>query len=542
MASHRHDTTGQAEAQDAPREIELKLELAPAEIDRLLTHPILGRARPTPKQGGTLHAVYFDTEDEALRQAGLSLRIRRRGQDRVQTIKAERKARDRHGEGLALDRSEWESPVEGDVPDFAAAAGTALAPFAANEKLRDRIRPVFTVTTERRTYAIERDGAAIELALDRAEVAAGPRASRFGEVELELKHGDAAAIFRVALDLSQAAPVRLSLATKSERGYALLGRLAPKPVKAERIKLQRDATTSADAFRIIARSCLSQLIRNEAILRDAHAPEALHQMRVGLRRLRAALSLFKDMLADRESRIIRSELRWISRRLGPIRDLDVFILRIRNAAEAAGGGSEDILAEAEQRRAEALEELLGLLAGERFRHSVLSTAAWIEAGDWLLHDDPAARQARQRPAEQHAAAELSKRWKRVLKRAKHIARLETEERHRVRIEIKKLRYGTEFFHGLFPGQRAQEHRQAAVAILEELQETLGELNDIATAGGLIAASEAEGDGSMTYDSRTNGSCGPAWTSAGDRERHAVDLLARAQADYRRLAKSKPFWT
>jgi CHAD domain-containing protein len=264
-------------------------------------------------------------------------------------------------------------------------------------------------------------------------------------------------------------------------------------------------------------------------------------MRVGLRRLRAALSLFKDMLADRESRIIKSELRWISRRLGPIRDLDVFILRIRNAAEAAGGASEDILAEAEQRRAEALDELLGLLAGERFRHAVLSTAAWIEAGDWLVHDDPAACQARQRPAEQHAAAELSKRWKRVLKRARRIARLETEARHRVRIEIKKLRYGAEFFHGLFPGRRAKERRRAVVAILEELQETLGGLNDIATAGGLIAASEAERQGSMTLDSQMHGSRGPSWTSAGDQERHAADLLARAKADYRRLAKAKPFW-
>src|SRR6185437_9147346 len=99
------------------------------------------------------------TEREALRRAGLSLRIRRCGQEHVQTIKAERKTLNREGKGLALDRTEWESPVKGDKLDFAAAAGTALAPFVADEEARKQIRPVFTVTTERKAYVIEQAGA-----------------------------------------------------------------------------------------------------------------------------------------------------------------------------------------------------------------------------------------------------------------------------------------------------------------------------------------------------------------------------------------------
>src|SRR3954447_9722440 len=103
------DKTGHERA----NEIELKLELAADAAGELLHHPLLAQARALPDQGGALHAVYYDSSDCALHKAGLTLRVRQRNGHGTQTIKAERKAR-----GLALDRGEWETPVD-NGPDLA---------------------------------------------------------------------------------------------------------------------------------------------------------------------------------------------------------------------------------------------------------------------------------------------------------------------------------------------------------------------------------------------------------------------------------------
>ena len=100
------------------------------------------------------------------------------------------------------------------------------------------------------------------------------------------------------------------------------------PFRAEPIALPKDATC-AEAFQIIARSCLSQMLQNEALVRQTQDPAALHQMRVGLRRLRAALSLFgKQLLTDPESAAIKDDLRWAGQAMGTARDLDVLLERL----------------------------------------------------------------------------------------------------------------------------------------------------------------------------------------------------------------------
>jgi inorganic triphosphatase YgiF len=496
-----------------PREIELKLAYDPAAAERLLGSPLLKDAKPAPEAGGPLHAIYFDTKDGSLRKAGLSVRVRRQGERWIQTIKAEAA-----GRGLVLDRSEWETTVEGPELDFAAAKGTALGDLLKEKDLKRRIKPAFEVRTDRQAFLIERNGAAVEAVVDRATIEARDRSETFGEVELELKAGEPPALFKLALDLVDAAPLRLSLATKAERGYALADKDAPKAFKAERIDLPPGLST-AEAFQAIARSCLTQALRNEALVRATPDSSALHQLRVGLRRLRAATSLFKDMLDDAESDGIRASLRTISHDLGAVRDLDVLVERLRKADDPEQAG---VLAEAEERRQAAYRDMMADLDGPRYRRAMLATAAWVEAGDWLTSDDPETRSIREEPIEERATGELAKRWKRVVKRAKRLAELDPEARHRVRIEIKKLRYGAEFFQGLYPGQRSKTRRKEALEGLQHLQELLGELNDIAVGGDLLGSDALSPD-------------------AHDEDPRVADLVARAQKDYRRLAGVKPFW-
>ena len=500
---------------EAPREVEMKLSVDPDALQDVLKHPLVAKARQAPEQGGDFHAVYFDTDEQDLRRAGLSLRVRRHGDAWIQTVKADGDAK-----GLVLDRDEWESEVRGEALDWRAIEGTALGQLLdGNKKLKGRIRPAFTIRTERQAFLVDRDRTRIELVLDRAEVRRGERTLRFGEIELELKSGQASTLFDVALDLAEAAPVRLSLATKSGRGYELLEDGPPNAVKADKIALQ-PGLTSAEAFRILARSCVSQAVRNEALVREHRIPEAVHQFRVGLRRLRAAVSQFSDLLSDDESRSVRAELRWMNHSLGPVRDLDVLVARLRETPD-----HEQSLAAAERRRQEAYEQLLARMDEPRFRRGMLAAAAWIEAGRWLAAPDPALRERRGEPVERRAEKELAKRWKRVMKRAKRLAELEPEARHEVRIEIKKLRYGTEFFASLFPGKKAKRRRKHALQVLEEFQEVLGELNDIAVGGHLLVPTATRDRGG----------------AARRDEQRAEELLERAEALYGELAATKPFW-
>jgi CHAD domain-containing protein len=296
----------------------------------------------------------------------------------------------------------------------------------------------------------------------------------------------------------------------------LLDGQAPRPVKAERIAL-RPGMSSAEAFQAVARSCLRQAVRNEAIVREHGAPEAIHQFRVGLRRLRAAASLFGDLLGDDESRAIRAELRWINHSLGPVRDLDVLLGRLREAAD-----QDPSVQAAERRREEAFAELIARMDEPRFRRASLAAAGWIEAGRWLRARSAPLRAGRDQPIEERAADELSRRWKRVTKRAKRVDELEPEARHEVRIEIKKLRYGVEFFGSLFTGKRAKDRRKKVLALLEQFQEVLGELNDLAVGGNLLAPAPATG---------------VARSAQPDED----GLLRRAKDISRGLAAAKRFW-
>ncbi|WP_457090527.1 CYTH and CHAD domain-containing protein [Microvirga sp. P5_D2] len=469
-----HAPESRTKRNSPPREIELKLELASGSIDDLLKHSALSHLSPLPDQGGQLHAVYFDTEDHALRREGISLRVRHRNGGAIQTIKAEGA-----DSSLTMDRGEWETPVDGAL-DLSAVSGTPLESLVSDEALRQSIGPLFTVDTDRKAFEAEFDGSLIEVALDRAKASGRQQDVSFLEIELELKRGDPAALFAFARALSEIAPLRLSTLAKSERGYRLLDAESLKPARAKPITLPKKATC-ADAFQIISRSCLSQMLHNEALVRQTQDPATLHQMRVGLRRLRAALSLFgKQLLTDPESTVIKDDLRWAGQAMGKARDLDVLLEHIRSSKTEYDKSQ---IGKVEQSRGEAYRELLETLESRRFMDIVLKTAAWIEAGAWITA--AASKQAQEHPARDFVTDELSRRFKRIRRNGKRLRKRSEEERHELRIRIKKLRYGVEFFASLFPSGKASKRRKKLADILEELQEMLGELHDLAVSGSLV---------------------------------------------------------
>src|SRR3984893_4751894 len=303
-----------------PRETELKLEVPAHSIARLNSSSLLKRATMPPRKRATLVSVYCDTDKLKLRNKGLSLRVRRIGRRYVQTIKQE------SGESAGLfARNEWERDIGGKRPDLEAARDTALEPLLS-KKLRRGLKPLFETRVRRTVYPIHSGDSEIELTIDKGKVEAGRQSSPLCEVELELKRGETGELFKLARTLGEQVPIQLSVKSKAERGYALIAGEEPKAVKAAPVALTPESSRQA-AFQAVARACLHQLVGNLPAMQDGD-PEALHQMRVALRRLRAATSLFADMLLDPQTQEMNAEFKWISGELGPASELEVFSKRV----------------------------------------------------------------------------------------------------------------------------------------------------------------------------------------------------------------------
>jgi triphosphatase len=209
------------------------------------------------------------------------LRVRRIGDRYVQTIKAMTNAG-------PFERDEWQAEIGGDAPELSLAYGTALEPLMTH-RLRQRLKPLFETRVRRTLYPIVEETRAIAMTVDRGTIDTGSRSRPLCEIELELKRGDRVELFRLARELAQAVPLELVVKSKSQRGYELIQGEWNLPIKAAAIDLPPTAGTR-EAFKIIGLACLDQIVGNKPAVIKGDA-EGVHQMRVGLRRLRAAISL-----------------------------------------------------------------------------------------------------------------------------------------------------------------------------------------------------------------------------------------------------------
>jgi triphosphatase len=494
-----------------PKEIELKLAFDPADAPRILSHPLLAESDAEPETR-ELISIYYDTGDDILRRAGLFLRVRSAGDGYVQTIKTAPEAE-------FLERNEWEQAVPSHEPDLDAAEGiTALAPLLS-PGVREALQPRFHTRFVRKTYRVRRDTSDIELAVDQGEVTAGVKAAPISELELELKAGDKRALFLLARELAETVPLSLAVKTKAERGFELVDGSDHEVERTGDVVITPDMTV-AEAFRAVGRSCLRQIVVNAPAVRDG-CPEALHQMRIGLRRLRAGIVLFGDVLGD-ELDAIKDKLKWITRELGPARDLDVFAADVLDPLRAAHPDDPE-LAEAHrdfvERRAAAYARAVGAVGSAHFRETLLDLAAWIETGAW------GAETQAQSPVVDYARSALSRLRRRVKKRGRNLRDLPAAERHKLRIAAKRLRYATEFFAATFPGKKAAKRREKSLETLKTLQDSLGVLNDIATRKAMLAA----GEGTL-----------PSHVPIAPPDEEKTRLKESKRA-YARFAKTKAFW-
>jgi CHAD domain-containing protein len=279
-----------------------------------------------------------------------------------------------------------------------------------------------------------------------------------------------------------------------------------------------NATTACDtAFRVAGRRCLGDLTANHAATCRGD-PEALHQMRMALTRLRSAISFFSPMVADARRAQIRGELKWLNADLGAVRDLDVAIERFKATGKQR---PPPLLGSWKAERAARHRQLARALRSARYRRLVHDTSNWIEHGPWSVAKGKPAARDRACPVGAYSAAKLARWQKKLLKKCPKLPRMSVKKRHRLRLINKKLCYATEFFGDLFPGKRLSRQR-VALKVLRQAQKSLGQLNDDAKGRSLATAKEREG--------------GRAAPRRRGRERR---LIRTAAAAYRKLAGLKP---
>jgi inorganic triphosphatase YgiF len=519
-------------------ETELKFELDSAGAKALGEHLMLA----SMGQRHTLRAVYYDTPETDLRDHGLSLRVRDDGKRRIQTIK-----RSAPG-GNGFRREEWESALAADAgdlsPDLDAAALTPLGEVLNRRELAF-VRPVFEVEISRITRSLEVGGAIIEIALDRGRARADGRDAPINELELELKVGEPRALFNLARELLGVAPLELCFTSKAARGYALLEDAPPTAMPASDPPLGRD-DTAGQAFQVIAGAALTQMAANAEVLRATRSPEAVHQLRVGVRRLRSAISVFAPMLADDGFGKVKAELKWLAAEMDEARDLDVFILETYQPALAREPDSVGLAGLGERlaaARGVAYARADAAVRAERFRTLMLEALAWIEAGDWSLGDDPMLTVLRTRPVVVLAAEQLDALRRTAVKKSRDLAAMSPSARHRLRIKVKRLRYACGFFSSLARGKPARigELLTAFTTAARDLQDNLGALSDMAVSEALVAR-VAGLDGEPAGDRRPDPKAVfAAGVLIGESAARAATLLKAAIKAHRALRKAEVFW-
>jgi CHAD domain-containing protein len=304
--------------------------------------------------------------------------------------------------------------------------------------------------------------------------------------------------------------------------------------------------STSQAFQAIVRAGLRQLTDNVPVLRQGD-PEGLHQARVAVRRLRAAMSLFGELLRDDGTHNVKNELKWLMGEFGPAREMDVLTERLAKTSDTQFWSPEGTPKELETlgkeldgKRRRAFQRAQAAVASARFRLLLIDVAAWIEAGGWLETDAPMTKVERDRLITKFAAGELERRWKKILKRGRKLRELDPGRRHKLRIQVKKTRYAAEFFADVFPSRKARRRCKSFLSLIEPLQDCLGDLNDIVMDRQLAAKLAARQKKEPRGDQAAQRAFA-AGEFAGQEEARVGAVLAAAEKSYTQFARSKRFW-
>ena len=501
---------------EAPSQVEIELKF-------VVPQPQLEALKRAMRRGEVrvqhLQAIYYDTADERLAAQGASIRLRKEGRQWVQTAKALtpdalRRLENNFNVTAPRGRSAPELDIARHDGTPVGAAIRAALGHAVGASHDASLRERFRIDVSRTTRTERVGGACVELALDTGTILAGERSIPICEFELELKSGPVAELLGLATLWAVDAGLWLSTVSKAERGARLVrGEVEGPPVFAVTPVIDADAGPAGFLVATIE-SCLKQILGNASEVGAGAVDEQLvHQLRVGLRRLRTALRELSGFAPGIEP-AWEAMFGRTFQELGAHRDRVTVIPAILEALSSAGvhypqapSGSEEI------RSPEAV------VREPDFQRTLLAVIAFC-------HAPPASMQRKRggrKELRRRVARLLDDLHNRLARDAKRFEKLSTTRQHGVRKRLKRLRYLGEFAAPLFDAKRAKRY----LASWQEAQDALGEYND-----------HRIGKEAIRSDSHSGAHAKPALRWIAARLQTCVKQCARA---LRNAARRPVFW-
>jgi triphosphatase len=426
--------------------------------------------------------TYYDTAGATLQNAGWTLRRRsEQGQcqltlKQLATPQAGMFNRRELQQTLSWSSSphitaDWNRLERGSAVDF-------LHSLLSREAV---LEPLFQIDTQRQRYqltSVEHPRSHIELALDRSNISAPSAASDFVELEAELKQGPESLVQEIALILDQQPQLIRARVSKYQRGLQTIGH---PPV--DRLRDESPSLTPSSAWADLGIKHLNTQVRtlrqHEPLAWEGAHSEGVHQMRVAIRRIRAALGTFDSVLSREGGESLSAEVRWLGQRLGSVRDLDVHLTHTDNYSHVLHPDDQSLLRYYRRHllkaRNSAHSKLRGALASDRFTSMQRDLQQFVERSETQKLGFEF--RSIEEMARQHVIPQLRK----VLRRGRTIDRKSPAKRlHKLRIEIKRLRYQLEFLHEPYGRDLKKSTRR-----LSRLQNTLGDHQDACVARGQL---------------------------------------------------------
>ncbi len=469
-------------------EIELKLALAEKEQRRFLRHPLLKRA--AQQQTETLDNIYYDTPDLALQRRGIALRLRRQGRRWLQTVKLAGTA----AAGLAS-RPEWEAPYTGQF-DFSVITAKKVRTWLQRPRLLAQLTPIFETRFQRQTWRFAATPGAVLLTLDRGWITAGEERAAISEIELELEHAPLHALFDLALPLTESLVLTPAVRSKAQRGYQLHSHTPPQPVKTADVSLTSNLSPLG-AFRRIALACLEHLQQNYHGALHTEDPEYIHQMRVAMRRLHAALRVFSPLLPPGFTSPLKGVFTPLMVQLGQVRDLDVLYTDIaapvldeitKKQHDTHKAPLIAMVAAIHQHRQQARKQAIALLDSPAYGHALLiALQALHQQESSSSSSGSSSAPPRSLKLSRFAAKRLHSTGQHVARRLRAMHPEHPASLHALRIAIKRLHYALEFFSSFTELKTGSKKQPPILRQLTHLQDILGQLNDLSQAGNWLMA-------------------------------------------------------
>ena len=462
-------------------EIELKLQIHVQDVDTLRHHPLLEKYAISVPRNQKMADIYFDTTAFDIRQSGAGLRVRHVNGQWIQTLKFGGDVK-----GGLHSRHEIESPVIGPEPDTEqlrnAADETPLFNMLHSAGFNELLTHVFTTRITRRVWQLRLPcGDEVEFVYDFGKIQSGKLEVPISEIEVELKTGDPVHLFDFALALLEDIPLQIGTLSKADRGYALCNPASSTADETGQIHLSKHATLE-QAFQEITGNCMRQIQGNASSLARINYPESVHQLRIGLRRLRTSFKLFKNVLQPPTK--ILQELDWVAAHLGAARDWYVLAA---STLPAIANEIPSVIQLTQLRRAavhtaaEKQEAAKAAVNSPRFTWLMLSITRWIVGRKWRNTQSSQIRKRMKEKATRFCGDMLAHEQRRLLKRGKKLIAADPHSRHCVRSAIKTMRYTSGFFQSLLPSKKLRPF----IASLKALQDELGWINDAVVARNLL---------------------------------------------------------